>query len=68
MFKVCVDGIIRRCVLDKEYGVILHHCHDRETRGHFEATRTAAKLLQLGFYWPSHFKDAYKYVSACNRC
>ena len=62
------DGMIRRCVLEEEYGAILHHCHDRETRGHFRVTRTAAKVLQSGFYWPSFFKDVHMYVSGCNRC
>ena len=68
LFKVCADNIIRRCVLEDEMGSILHHCHDRELGGHFGATRTAAKALQLGFYWPSLFKDAHRYVSQCNQC
>ncbi|XP_073120529.1 uncharacterized protein [Henckelia pumila] len=36
--------------------------------GHFDAGRTAAKVLQSGFYWPSLFKDAYTYVLACDAC
>ena len=35
---------------EEEYGAIIQHCHDREIRGHFGATRTAAKVLQSGFY------------------
>ena len=68
LFKVCADGMIRRCVPEEEYGSILHHCHDRESGGHFGATRTAAKVLQSGFYWPTLFKDAHRYVSACHQC
>ena len=49
LYKVCADGMIRRCVPKEEYGAILHHCHDREFGGHFGATRTAAKVLQSGF-------------------
>ena len=55
-------------MLEEEYGAIFHHCHDRETRGHFGAIRTAAKVLQSGLYWPTLFKDAYRYVSTCNQC
>ena len=46
---MCAYGMIRGCV-PEEYRVILHHCHDRESGGHFGATRTVAKVLQSGFY------------------
>ena len=68
LFKVCADGMIRRCVPEGEMNSILHHCHDRETGGHFGSTRTAAKVLESGFYWPNLFKDAHRYVSMCDRC
>ena len=29
---------------------------------------TAAKVLQLGFYWPSLFMDAHQIVSTCDKC
>ena len=29
LYKVCADGMLRRCVPEEEYGAILHHCHDR---------------------------------------
>ena len=68
LFKVCADGMIRRCVPEGEMNSILHHCHDKEIRGHFGSTRTAAKVLESGFYWPNLFKDAHRYVSMCDRC
>ena len=27
LYKVCANGMIRRCVLEEEYGPIFHHCH-----------------------------------------
>ncbi|KAG8501049.1 hypothetical protein CXB51_003148 [Gossypium anomalum] len=36
--------------------------------GHFRRTRTAAKVLQAGFFWPTLFKDAYAYVKSCDQC
>jgi hypothetical protein len=47
---------------------ILKHSHTLEYRGHFEAQRIAAKVLQSGFYWPTMFKDARVFVTACDRC
>ena len=37
-------------------------------RGHFGGQRTAAKVLQSGFYWLSLFKDAHQFVSTCDKC
>ena len=68
LYKVCADGIIRRCVPEEEMESVLHYCHDREAGGHFGANRTAAKVLQSGFYWPTLFRDAYRYVQKCDRC
>ena len=34
----------------------------------FGATKTAAKVLQSGFYWPTLFKDIYSFVVSCDRC
>ena len=36
--------------------------------GHFGAIKTAAKVLQSGFHWPTLFKDAYKFFANCDRC
>ena len=47
---------------------ILTHCHSLECGGHFGGNRTATKVLNLGFYWPSLFKDAHAFVSTCDRC
>ncbi|KAL5549377.1 hypothetical protein UlMin_004608 [Ulmus minor] len=68
LFKICPDRIIRRCVPEEEMESILQHCHSREAGGHFGATKTAAKVLQSGFHWPTLFKDAYNFVANCDRC
>ena len=60
--------MISRCVLEGKMNSILHHCYDRETRGHFGLTRTTTKVLKSGFYWLNFFKDAHRYVTICNRC
>ncbi|XP_073314740.1 uncharacterized protein [Primulina huaijiensis] len=62
------DGIIRRCIPVEEESSILAHCHSGPTGGHFGASKTATKILQAGFYWPTLFKDAYTYVLNCNEC
>ncbi|XP_072071870.1 uncharacterized protein [Arachis hypogaea] len=36
--------------------------------GHFGGERTATKVLQSGFYWPTLFKDSQKFVRNCDSC
>ncbi|KAG8501229.1 hypothetical protein CXB51_003335 [Gossypium anomalum] len=55
-------------ILKKIKYIILYHCHLAPSGGHFGCTRTAAKVLQAGFFWPTLFKDAYAYVRSCDRC
>ncbi|XP_062102088.1 uncharacterized protein LOC133810985 [Humulus lupulus] len=57
-----------RCVPEEEMLSILTHCHSLHCGNHFCGTRTAAKVLQSGFYWPTLFKDANDFVKSCDRC
>lgn len=68
IYKRGVDGILRRCIPDDEIKDILFHCHSSAYGGHARASKSAAKVLQAGFFWPSLFKDAREYVIACDRC
>jgi hypothetical protein len=63
-----VDGIMRRCVPKYEQQEILRKCHGSAYGGHHAGDRTAQKVLQLGFYWQTLFKDARKYVLYCDEC
>jgi len=60
--------IIRRCVWEDEMHGILRAFHNEPCGGNFVDKRTAYKLLQLGYYWPTIFKDAEKYVASFDDC
>ena len=68
LFHKCADQIIRRCVTRTEALKILEHCHSGPTGGHYGGNKTAHKALKSGFYWPTLFKDANKYVTSCDKC
>ncbi|KAL4386806.1 hypothetical protein GQ457_09G017360 [Hibiscus cannabinus] len=68
LFKQYADQLLRRCVPEEEQKDILFHCHTSICGGHFGGARTAAKVLQSGFYWPTLFKDAHNFYKACDRC
>ncbi|RVW22887.1 Transposon Ty3-I Gag-Pol polyprotein [Vitis vinifera] len=60
LFKYCADQIIRKCVPEQEKHGILSHCHGNACGGHFASQKTTMRVLQLGFWWPSLFKDAHE--------
>ena len=68
LYKTGPDLIIRRCVREDEMHDILKASHDGPCGGHFSDKRTAYKILHLGYYWPTLFRDAKKYVWSCDSC
>ncbi|KAK1626725.1 hypothetical protein QYE76_001040, partial [Lolium multiflorum] len=68
LYKEGVDGIMRRCVPEYEQQEILSKCHGSVYGGHHAGDRTAQKVLQSGFYWPTLFKDARKFILSCDEC
>ncbi|XP_022848718.1 uncharacterized protein K02A2.6-like [Olea europaea var. sylvestris] len=61
------DQIIRRCIPEDEVPEILEHCYSSAYAGHFGASKTVAKILQSGFYWPTLFRDTFEYVKRCDK-
>jgi hypothetical protein len=68
LYKEGVDGIMRRCVPEYEQQEILRKCHGSAYGGNHARDRTAQKVLQSGFYWPTLFKDARKFILSCDEC
>nr|GEX10219.1 transposon Ty3-I Gag-Pol polyprotein [Tanacetum cinerariifolium] len=68
VFKTCVDQVIWRCVAGQEVVDILTACHSIPTGGHYGANYTAKKAFDLGFYWPTVYKDAFELVKNCDSC
>ncbi|GJW88396.1 reverse transcriptase domain-containing protein [Tanacetum coccineum] len=68
LFKVCSDGMIRRCVSGPETRTILDQCHHGPTGGHYRPNVTAKKVLDLGFYWTTIIKEAHTLVRLCKAC
>ena len=55
--------IIRRCVPESEQCKIVNECHASPYGGHFSGERTAHKILQSGFYWPTIFRDCIEWAN-----
>ena len=63
---MCSDHVIN--VLDENISDILQLCHAAAYGRHFRGHKTAAKVLQSGYYWPYIFKYTYEFVKCCDRC
>ena len=68
LFKYCPDQILRRCIPDNETLSVIKFCHSEACGGHFSVKKTAAKILQCGFYWPTMFKDTYNFCKGYLEC
>jgi transposase InsO family protein len=68
LYRTGPDLVIRRCVREDEMQDIFRAFHDGPCGGHFADKRTTYKILQSGYYWPTIFKDAKKYVASCDDC
>ena len=68
LYKMGLDDILRRCVLEHERDNIMHEAHYGPARGHFQADTAAKKIQQSGLWWPTLYKDWKKFVSQFDRC
>nr|GEY26613.1 reverse transcriptase domain-containing protein [Tanacetum cinerariifolium] len=68
LFRICVDQIIRWCVHGQEAYDILKACHKGPIRGHHGTKFTAKKVFDVGFFWPTIYKDAHNLVKSCDIC
>ncbi|CAM8929270.1 unnamed protein product [Rhodiola kirilowii] len=67
LWKIGADQMIRRCIPDSEIDSMISFCHEFACGGHFGPRRTARKILDSGFFWPSIFRDAYEKCRKCDR-
>ena len=68
LYKLCKDGVCRCCLPEEEIQSVISHCHDSPCAGHASTSKTATKVLQAGFFWPSLFTHVHTYVYSCDRC
>ncbi|RDY04484.1 Retrovirus-related Pol polyprotein, partial [Mucuna pruriens] len=68
LWRLCIDQVIRRCILDAEINSVLQFCHAALGGGHYGSTWMARKVLDCRFYWPTIFRDTYHFVSTYEKC
>jgi len=62
------DGVLWRTIGKRDTSCLLYEFHDGFCGGHFAGWITVEKILQVGYYWPTFFKDAHDYCRSCDVC
>jgi hypothetical protein len=47
---------------------VIKELHDGPAKGNFVGNTIANKILRVGYYWPTLFKDAHTYSRNCKTC
>jgi hypothetical protein len=68
LFRVCSDGLLRRCVPIEEGIKMIERCHSSPYGGHYGAFRTHAKIWRCGFFWPTMYEDTREFIRRCGPC
>ena len=50
LYRICADGLLRRCVPTADVIQIIEKCHAAPYGGHYGAFRTQAKFWQCRFF------------------
>jgi hypothetical protein len=64
LFRRNYDGVLLRCLEKQDADKVLKELHDGLTGGNFAGETTTHKILRVGYYWPTVFKDAHAYSRA----
>jgi hypothetical protein len=68
LFKRNYDGVLLRCVDENKAQELMREFHEGICGGHFLPIATAHKIIRVGFYWPSIFRDSYSTLRKCVSC
>jgi len=62
------DGVLRQTIGKRDTSRLLYVFHDGFCGNHFAGQINVEKILQVGYYWPTLFKDAHDYCRSCDVC
>eukprot|EP00253_Pinus_taeda_P005043 PITA_05043 len=68
IFRMNYDYALLRCLEKYKAEKVLQELHDGPVGGHYAGDATAHKILCVGYYWPTLFKDAHSYIRKCQIC
>jgi len=64
MYRVGQDNRMCRCLTTSEAYIVLKELHERMARRYFFAYITTKKILDVGYWWPTLFKDIHDFCKS----
>jgi len=61
LYKLGLDEILRRYVMEHERPIIIAEAHEGFAGGHYAGSATTKKILRAGFWWSTIHKEAKEY-------
>ncbi|GAU24562.1 hypothetical protein TSUD_149030 [Trifolium subterraneum] len=68
LYKRGFSSPLLLCVGDHEAQTIIKEIHDGSCGNHIGARSLAGKVARAGYFWPTLFQDASRYVRSCDEC
>eukprot|EP00253_Pinus_taeda_P028108 PITA_28108 len=68
LYKKNYDGFWLICLERDDVDHVLKEMHDGPEGGHYGRETTDHKILRVGYYWPTVFKDSHAYTQKCKVC
>lgn len=68
MYHLDVDLVLHHCLMFEEVERILNDCHSGACGGHMFGYATTQKILRIGYFLPSIFKDFILAICSCHTC
>jgi hypothetical protein len=68
MYNVGQDNKMHRCLTTSETQNVLKELHEGVLGGHFVVDITANKILDVGYWLPTLFKDTHDFCKSYDSC
>jgi hypothetical protein len=65
LFHVNYDGVLLICLEHDDVEKVPKELHDDPIGGNFVGETMTHKILRVGYYWPTLFRDAHAYARKC---
>jgi hypothetical protein len=62
------DNILQQCLKKTKAQMAMKELHEGPLRGHFATKIMQRKILDVGYQWPTMYKDAHDYCRSCDAC
>ncbi len=68
MYKMGQDNKLQRCLTTIEAHMVMRGRHEGPLGGHFAIEIKHRKILDVGFRWPTLYRDVHDYCKSYDAC